>query len=237
MEVRRRRTWAAKSLVTALRSLLRFLHVAGQVPVGLAAAVPSVAGWGLASLPRGIGAELVTAMLTGCDRSCAMGRRDYAILLVLARLGLRNGEVCRLEIDDINWQRGEVLIRGKGNRHEMLPLPMDVGQALVDYFTAGRGSPGRCRRVFVIGRAPFAALSLSAVVSIVGAAARRAGATVSVSPHRLRHTVASDLLAKGAPLVEVGQLLRHQAERTTAIYAKLDHRALGELVRPWPGAS
>lgn len=236
-EARRRRTWAAKSLVTALRSLLIFLHVAGHVPVGLGGAVPPVAGWGLRSLPRGIGSDLVSAMLAGCDRGTSMGRRDYAILLLLARLGLRNGEVCRLEIDDIEWQAGEILIRGKGNRHEMLPLPVDVGEALVEYLANARPSPSRCRRVFVIGRAPFTGLTLSALGSIVTSAGQRAGAAVPVSPHRLRHTVASDLLAQGAPLVEVGQLLRHHAEATTAIYGKLDHRALRELVRPWPGAS
>ena len=236
-EVSRRRTWSAKSLVTALRSLLRFLHVAGHAPAGLAAAVPTVAGWGLRSLPRGVGADLVAAMLASCDRSTPMGRRDYAILLMLSRLGLRNGEVCRLGLDDIDWQAGEVLIRGKGNRHELMPLPVDVGEAVVVYLTDGRPTTGGCRRVFLIARAPFTGLTLSAVGSIVAAAARRAGAGEPVSPHRLRHTIASDLLTRGAPLIEVGQLLRHQVESTTVIYAKLDHHALRELVRPWPSAS
>jgi site-specific recombinase XerD len=236
-EVSRRRTWSAKSLVTALRSLLRFLHVAGLAPAGLAAAVPTVAGWGLRSLPRGVGADLVAAMLASCDRSTPMGRRDYAILLMLSRLGLRNGEVCRLGLDDIDWQAGEVLIRGKGNRHDLMPLPVDVGEAVVDYLTDGRPTTGGCRRAFLIARAPFTGLTLSAMGSIVAAAARRVGAGEPVSPHRLRHTIASDLLARRAPLIEVGQLLRHQVESTTVIYAKLDHHALRELVRPWPSAS
>lgn len=236
-EVTRRRTWSAKSLVTALRSLLRFLHVAGHVPVGLAAAAPAVAGWGLRSLPRGIGSDLAVAMLAGCDRSTPLGRRDYAILLVLSRLGLRNGEACRIQLADIHWEAGEVLIRGKGNRHERMPLPIDVGRALVDYLTDGRPTLSESRRVFLIDRAPFTGLSLSGMCSVVVAAGARAGSTVKVSPHRLRHTVASDLLTRGAPLAEVGQLLRHQDESTTAIYAKLDHRALSDLVRPWPGAS
>lgn len=235
-EVSRRRAWSAKSLVTALRSLLRFLHVAGHAPAGLATAVPAVAGWGLRSLPRGIDGDLLTAMLSGCDRTTALGRRDYAILLTMSRMGLRNGEVCRLGLDDIDWAAGDVLIRGKGNHLEHMPLPVDVGRALVEYLTDGRPILGACRRVFLIARAPFTGLTLSGMVSVVVAAARRAGATGPVSPHRLRHTVASDLLTKGAPLVEIGQLLRHQVESTTAIYAKLDYRALGELVRPWPGA-
>lgn len=130
-EVGRRRVWAAKSLTTALRSLLGFLHVAGHVRQGLAMAVPSVAGWRLTALPRGIGGEQVAAMLASCDRTTAMGRRDYAILLLLSRMGLRNGEVAHLELDDIDWQAGRILVRGKGNRFETLPLPVDVGQALV----------------------------------------------------------------------------------------------------------
>jgi site-specific recombinase XerD len=235
-EVAHRGTWSAKALVTALRSLLRFLHVSGRAPAGLAMAVPPVAGWGLRSLPRGISGDLLAAMLAGCDRHTPLGRRDFAILLMLSRMGLRNGEVCRFGLDDIDWKAGEVLIPGKGNRHERMPLPVDVGQALVEYLSDGRATLGSSRQVFLIDRAPFTGLTLSAMGSIVAAAAHRAGATGPVSPHRLRHTVASDLLTRGAPLSEIGQLLRHQDETTTVIYAKLDHRALRELVRPWPGA-
>lgn len=236
VEVGRRQVWAAKAMVTALRSLLGFLHVTGRVPRRLVAAVPSVAGWGLGALPRAVRDEHVTALLDSCDRTSAAGCRDYAILLMLSRLGLRNGEVARLRLDDVDWHTGQVLIRGKGNRREVLPLPDDVGRAVVDYLTQGRPRGISCRAVFVIGRAPFTGLSLSAIGSIVVAACDRAG-VARISPHRLRHTVASDLLARGAPLVEVGQLLRHRAESTTAVYAKLDHQALGALVRPWPSAS
>ena len=235
-EVQRRRAWAAKSLAIALRSLLGFLHVAGYVAQPLGVVVPSVAGWGLRSLPRKVSAEVVSALLASCDRRTALGRRDYAILLVFSRLGLRNGEVARLELGDVDWQAGQILVRGKGNRHETLPLPVDVGQALVDYLQHGRPRPAGCRRLFVIDRAPYTGLSLSGVCSLVVAACDRAGVT-RIGPHRLRHTVASDLLARGASLVEVGQLLRHRAASTTAIYAKLDHRSLGELTRPWPGAA
>jgi site-specific recombinase XerD len=235
-EVGRRRVWAAKSLVIALRSLLGFLHVAGHVAQPLGAVVPPVAGWGLRSLPRAVTVEVVAALLASCDRMTAIGQRDYAILSVLSRLGLRNGEVTRLELDDVGWQAGQVLVRGKGNRHEVLPLPVDVGQALVDYLRHGRPRPAGCRRLFVIDRAPYSGMTLSAVCSVVFAACDRARVP-RISPHRLRHTVASDLLARGASLVEVGQLLRHRAQSTTAIYAKLDHRSLGTLARPWPGAA
>jgi len=235
-EARRRRVWAAKSLTIALRSLLGFLHIAGHVGQPLGVVVPPVAGWGLRSLPRKVSTEVVSALLSSCDRTTPLGRRDHAILLVLSRLGLRNGEVARLELGDVDWQAGQILVRGKGNRHETLPLPVDVGQALVDYLQHGRPRTAGCRRLFVIDRAPYTGLSLSGVCSLVVAACDRAR-VARIGPHRLRHTVASDLLARGAPLVEVGQLLRHRALSTTAIYAKLDHRSLGELARPWPGAS
>lgn len=235
-EVARIGVWGAKARVTALRALLRYLHLAGHIPRSLIAAVPSVAGWGLGALPRAVTAEHVAALLGSCDRATALGLRDYAIVLMLWRLGMRNGEVAHLQLDDVDWEAGAVLVRGKGGHHEKLPLPVDVGQALVDYLTRGRPRWGRSRRLFVIDRAPYTGLSRSGVVSVVAAACKRAGVE-QISPHRLRHTAASDLLARGAPLVEVGQLLRHRAQTTTAIYAKLDHRALGDLVRPWPGAS
>lgn len=234
-EAARRRVWGAKNMVTALRSLLRFLHVSGRVQRPLVTAVPSVAGWGLGTLPRGVPGRQVEALLASCDRASALGRRDYAILVLLSRLGLRNGEVTHLRLDDIDWRAGQMMIRGKGNRHEALPVPDDVGRALTDYLVHGRRPGVGSRAVFVIDRAPFTPLSLSAVVSVVAAACDR-GQLPRISPHQLRHTVASDLLTRGAPLLEVGQLLRHRAESTTAIYAKLDHRMLGALVRPWPGA-
>lgn len=233
-EAAQRRTWAAKSLVTALRSLLRFLHVTGRIPRSLVAAVPSVAGWGLGTLPRAVGGAQVAALLGSCDRTSPRGRRDYAIMMLFSRLGLRNGEVAHLRLDDIDWQGGQIMVRGKGNRHDVMPLPDDVGRAVVDYLVRGRPPGISSRSVFVITRAPFTPLSLSAITSIVVAACDRCG-VARISPHRLRHSVASDLLARGAPLAEVGQLLRHHAESTTAIYAKLDYRALATLVRPWPG--
>jgi integrase/recombinase XerD len=228
--------WGTKASVTALRSLLRYLHLTGQIPRPLAGSVPSPAGWGLAALPRAVPAELVTRLLEACDPGTPLGTRDYAIMLMLWRLGLRNSEVAFLSLDDVDWQAGEITVRGKGSRSDRLPLPTDVGQALAGYLVRARPRWGSERRLFLIHRAPYCGLSRSAVVSVVAAACDRAGLE-RISPHRLRHSAASDILAAGAGLAEVGQLLRHQAQSTTAVYAKLDRRALGELVRPWPGAS
>ncbi len=227
-------SWYAKAMVTALRSLLRFLHVAGHVRSPLASAVPSVPGWKLTSLPRPVNAGQVAAVLGSCDRDTAGGRRDYAILMLLTRLGLRAGEVSRIELDDIGWRAGEVVVRGKGSQVEVLPLPVDVGQALADYVQHGRP---RCAsgRLFVILHAPFTGLgSKGSVFAVVQRACRRAG-IVAFGPHRLRHAVACDLLRRGASLIEIGQLLRQHDARTTAVYAKVDQDALGALARPCPG--
>ena len=147
-------------------------------------------------------------------------------------LVLRRG-IVSAELDDIDWRAGSITVRGKGSRRDILPLPVDVGEAVVDYLVRGRPGEATTRRLFVIDRAPYTGLARSSVVSVVYAACQRASVT-PFSPHSLRHTVASDLLAQGASLVEVGQLLRHADQSTTAVYAKLDRRALGELVRPWP---
>jgi integrase/recombinase XerD len=235
-EAERLGRWGTKASVTALRSLLRYLHLTGHIPWPMTGAVPTAAGWGLAALPRAVPAGLVTRLLEACDPSTSLGTRDYAIVLSLWRLGLRNGEVAFLSLDDVDWDAGEITVHGKGSRSDKLPLPADVGQALADYLVHARPRWGSERRLFLIHRAPYSGLSRSAVVSVVAAACDRAGLE-RISPHQLRHSAASDILAAGAGLAEVGQLLRHQAQSTTAIYAKLDHRALGELVRPWPGAS
>lgn len=224
---------SAKALVTAVRALLRFLHVAGYVPVPLAAAVPAVAGWRLASLPRGLDAAVVARLLVSCDRDTIVGRRDYAILTMLARLGLRGAEVADLELGDLDWRGGEVAIRGKGNRIERLPLPVEVGEALAAYLMAGRP---RCdaATVFCTVRAPYRRLSPAAIRAIMGYACRRAGLD-RVGAHRLRHSLATDMLRAGASLPEVGQVLRHRSQLATSIYAKVDDNALRVLARPWPG--
>jgi site-specific recombinase XerC len=209
---RGRNTESAKATVTALRALLRFLHVAGHVPVPLAAAVPSVAGWRLASLPRGLDAAVVEQLLGSCDRDTTVGRRDYAILILLARLGLRGAEAAALDLGDLDWRGGEVTVRGKGNRIDRLPLPVDVGEALAAYLTAGRP---RCdsAAVFCAVRAPHGRLSPSAVRAIMRYACERAG-LARVGAHRLRHSLATELLRAGASLPQVGLSLA-SSEKTT----------------------
>ncbi len=228
----RRSVASARSLVSGLRSLLRFLHVAGWVPIPLAATVPSVAGWRLSSLPRALESELVARLLASCDRATTVGGRDFAILTLLARLGLRAHEVAALSLDDVDWRAGELVIRGKGSRLERLPLPQDVGEPLVDYLRHGRPRVA-CRSLFLRARAPQAALSAAGVRSVVHHACDRTGLP-RVGAHRLRHTVATELLRAGAPLQEIAQVLRHASTATTAIYAKVDRAALQTLARPWP---
>jgi len=230
---RGRNTWSAKAMVTGLRSLLRFLHVAGLVPVPLVGAVPSVASWRGASLPRGLTVGQVTAMLGSCDLDTVVGRRDHAVLVMLARLGLRTVEVAGLGLDDVDWRSGHLLVRGKGDRVERLPLPVQVGQVLVDYLRDRSG--GDCRALFVRVHAPRVGLTATAVRQIVARACARAGLP-RLGAHRLRHTLATDMLRAGTPLAHVGQVLRHRSQLSTSLYAKVDFGALGELARPWPGS-
>ncbi len=224
---------SAKLIVCALRSLLRWLHVTGQMSASLASAVPSVAGWRLSSLPKGLERGQLRRLLGSCDRRTRTGRRDYAIMLLLSRLGLRAGEVARLGLDDMDWRRGEIAICGKGNRAERLPLPADVGAAITAYLRAGRPSTAEGRSVFVRVHAPHRTLTTGGVTEVVFDAAQRAGLP-KMHAHRLRHTAATAMLAAGSPLAEVGQVLRHRSMLSTAIYAKVDHNALAVLARPWP---
>ena len=235
-QAERRPRRSAKLLVTVLRSLLRFLHVEGLTARPLAQVVPSVAGWRLSGLPRGLEAEQVQSLLASCSRETPVGRRDFAIVLMLVRLGMRRGEVAALQLEDIDWRAGELLVRGKGGRVERLPLPADVGEALADYLCHGRPEEAEGRAVFVRVKAPPRALTPPGVSQVVVGAAGRAGLG-QIGAHRLRHTAATELLRAGAPLVEIGQLLRHRAELTTAIYAKVDRDRLRELARPWPGGT
>ncbi len=228
-----RRPGSAKLLVTALRSLLGYLHVEGVIARPLAPVVPSVAGWRLAGLPRGLGAEQVTALLDSCDLRTTVGVRDLAILKLLVRLGMRRGEVSALALEDIDWRAGEIMVRGKGSRHERLPLPVDVGSALADYLRGARPVSAEGRAVFVRVKAPHRTLTPAGVSQVVLAAGHRAGLG-RVNAHRLRHTTATELLRSGAPLVEIGQLLRHRSQQTTAIYTKVDRDRLRTIARPWP---
>ena len=224
----------AKKTVVALRSLLRFLHLQGAIPGPLAAAVPSVAGWRLAALPRGLEPAQVQSLLASCDRDTTQGRRDFAIITTLLRLGLRAGELATLGLDDIDWRAGEIVVRGKGGREERLPLPADVGEAIAAYLRDGRPASAQDRSVFVRLVASHRALGRSGVSCVVASAARRAGLE-PIYAHRLRHTAATEILRAGASLPEVGQLLRHHHTQTTAIYAKVDRETLRGLARPWPG--
>lgn len=224
---------SAKMIVTVLRSLLNWLHLTGMIPVPLAPVVPSVAGWQLAGVPQPLTPQQLQALLTSCDRRRPAGRRDYAILVVLSRLGLRAGEVANLGLDDIDWRAGQLRVRGKGNRREVLPLPADVGAAIVSYLRHGRPVSAQERSVFVRVRAPHRTLTAGGVGNVVTAAGVRAGLG-HVHAHQLRHTVATTMLRAGSSLTEVGQVLRHRSPLTTAIYAKVDQDALTVLARPWP---
>jgi site-specific recombinase XerD len=224
----------AKLMATALRSFLGFLHVDGRIAHSLTGAVPCVAGWRLAGLPKGLTPSAVRALVASCDRRRASGRRDFAILTMLVRLGLRAGEVAALRLDDIDWRRGTLVVRGKGHQVEPLPFPKDVGDAVVRYLRRGRPATAMDRALFVRVKAPHRGLTALGVSGIVAAAARRAGLG-RVHAHRLRHTAAIQLLRAGAPLPEIGQLLRHRRAQTTALYAKVDRAALRTIARPWPG--
>ena len=223
----------AKLTVTALRSFLGFLHLDGVTEWSLVPAVPRVLRRRLAGLPKGLEPDQVRRLLAACDASTVVGVRDLAILTLLVRLGLRRGEVAGLRLDDIDWRAGTIRVRGKGDCHELLPLPPDVGRRVAEYLRHARPADAQGRTVFVRHFAPHHALGASRVSTIVADAARRAGIG-RVHSHRLRHTAATELLRSGASLPEIGQLLRHRRVGTTAIYAKVDRDTLRLIARPWP---
>ena len=221
---------------SALRSFMGFLYLRGQLATPLAAAVPTVATWRFSEIPQFLEPEQVQKMLRSCDQSSACGRRDYAVLLFLARLGLRAGEVVHLCLEDIDWNAGAVLVRGKSARQDRLPLPSDVGCALAAYLQEGRPfCATRC--VFVRMKAPHVGFSSSvAICDIVRRALLRAGLhPEGKGSHLLRHSLATQMLRSGATLTQIGQILRHQSAQTTEIYAKVDLAALQAIAQPWPG--
>ena len=226
----------AKLLTTSLRSFLRYARYCGEVSLDLAAAVPVVANWSMSSIPRAIGAKQVRQLLDSIDRSTAIGRRDYAIVILLARLGLRSGEVAGLELDDIDWKAGQVSVRGKCGRRTALPLPPDVGKAIADYLRRGRPH-STSRRVFLRGKAPIRGfLGQCAIGSIIRHRLLRAGIQApTTGAHQFRHALATQMLRHGASLTEIGEVLRHHNPQTTTIYAKVDIKALRTLALPWPG--
>jgi site-specific recombinase XerD len=223
---------------SALRSFLGFLYQRGELTANLAASVPAVASWRLSDLPQFLEPEQVEDLLRSCDQGSPSGRRDYAVLLLLARLGLRGGEVVHLTLDDINWEAGELLIRGKSAREDRLPLPHDVGRALAKYLQKGRPD-SLSRRVFIRTKAPRQGFSGSAAICgiVERALARAQIPSEHKGAHVLRHSLATKMLRAGASLTQIGQILRHQRAQTTEIYAKVDLTALRALAQPWPGGA
>ena len=233
-ECPRRSVAGARELVAGLRPLLRYLHVAGLVGTPLVWAAPGVADLRDRSLPRGVEPQAVARLLASCDRRRTVGRRDYAILLLLVRLGLRAGEVAATQLEDLDWRAGEIIVRGKRDRQDRLPLPVDVGQALVSYLQ--RRGPCEFRAVFLRMHAPAGALTRIGVSGVVHDACVRAGVP-PVGAHQLRHTAATAMLREGASLAEIAQVLRHREIKTTAQYAKVDRTRLRPLAMPWPGGA
>lgn len=225
----------AQNFVFGLRAFLRFCFLEGLIGTDLSQAALPVTGRRRSALPRGIAGADVQAILAGCDRRTALGRRDYAIVILLVRLGLRRGEVAALTLDDIDWQAGELVVRGKGGRADRLPLPDDVGRAIAGWLRRGRPASSH-REVFLRDRAPVAPIAAGTVASTVRRACRRAG-VAEVGSHRLRHTAACTMVSAGVPLVEVAQVLRHHSLQSTAIYARVDLDRLRLLAAPWPGSA
>ena len=222
-------------VVVRLRAFFRFAYLRGLTPTRPDRATPWMADSRAGSLPRGLEPAAAQRLLASCDTSTLVGLRDRAILSVFVRLGLRCAELVALTLDDLDWRHGEVMVRGKAENIEVLPLPSDVGEALASYLVA-RGPTAIARCLFLTVKAPIEQISATAVHAVVRRACGRTGIP-PLGTHRFRHAVASELLARGAPLPEIGQLLRHHHLQTTAIYASVDMDALAPLAQPWPGAT
>jgi len=223
---------SAQFFVAAVRWFLRFCFVEGLIPVDLAPAALAITGRRRSTLPRGIGPKDARALLRACDRRQAAGRRDYAVITTLLRLGLRAQEVANLTLDDIDWRAAEIVVHGKGSRDERLPLPTDVGQAIVSYLQRGRPDT-TSRALFLRNVAPTGPLGRGGVSGIVRYASVRAG-LAPMGAHRLRHKLACDMVSARVPLPEIGQVLRHRNLASTANYARVDLTALRGLAKPWP---
>lgn len=231
-ELRTRPPGSAQSIASGVRALLRYLFLAGRIEQPLAMVVPRAARWRLRPLPPTLDRGQVDALLHSCDLATGAGLRDFAVLTILVRLGVRAGEVACLRLDDIDWRHGEITIHGKGHREAQLPLPADVGEALAAWLRRGRPTDAGVH-VFTRIRAPHIQLTSSGVSHIVEAACHRVGLE-PFHAHRLRHLAATQMLRSGASLMEIGQVLRHSRSATTAIYAKVDHASLATLALPWP---
>jgi len=231
-----RRPVSVKAFGYSLRALLRFFFITGVTSHDLSAATLVIRSPQPSRLPVGASRDEVAALLVGCDRDTSAGLRDSAVLLLLTRLGLRAIEVARLRLDDIDWRRGEILVRGKGNRDERLPLPAEVGEAVVAYLRGARPVGAGFREVFAADRAPLRPLTREAVGGIVERACDRAG-LARFGAHRLRHTLGEQMVAAQVPLDAIGLVLRHATALTTAGYARVDVTALRELAQPWPAGT
>lgn len=226
----------AKNVVKALVSFFRFLHITGITLQPLAKVLPKISGH-RPPPPEGLSEDDAQRMLDGCNQASDVGLRDHTILMVLSRLGLRRGEVANLRVDDINWRNAEITIHGKGNRHGLLPMPTDVGAALVDYLQHGhRRVPQGCRAVFVNVRAPEAAMTPAGISDVVTRAAQRVGLP-TIGAHRFRHGTATRLVGRGASWSEIAQVLRHRSMAVTVSYTTVDIELTRQLARPWPGVS
>jgi site-specific recombinase XerD len=226
-----------KAMCWSLRAFLRYLHLRGHIAAPLAECVPSIRRWRLAGLPTFLPPQKVQQVLDSCDRTTAMGLRDYAILMVLAKLGLRAGEVVAITLDDIDWRAGEILVHGKGRRRAVMPLRRDVGAAIVAYLRQGRPA-STSRHLFLRMLAPHVGFTSGCAVTMI---AKQGLGRVGIhgyahhGAHLFRHSLATDLLRSGASFDEIGQLLRHESTDSTRIYAKLDVEKLRTLSQPWPG--
>jgi site-specific recombinase XerD len=226
---------SAKREASDLRALLRFLYLDGVLDTDLGGAMPPVATWRGTRLPATMSAADVDAVLDSCDRSTVTGRRDRAILVLLARLGLRSGEVAALQLGDVDWRAGEIAVRGKARRRDRLPLPDEVGEALAAYLTGGRPR-SECPQLILTLYAPPRPVHPSSITSVVYRACRHAG-LARVGGHRLRHALATQMLRRGGDLTEIAQVLRQSDLGTTSGYAKVDRAALRTVTRTWPGAA
>ena len=217
----------------ALRSFLRYCHQVGLIDRDLSAAALPVSRRKRSLLPMGITPAQASALLATCDRSTAAGRRAYAVILVILRLGLRATEVATLRLEDMDWRAGQLTVHGKGRRVDPLPMPVDVGEAITSYLRRDRPRQTTAREVFLRVQPPHVGMTRGGVTAIVLRASRQAGIG-SVRAHRLRHTAAGDMLRAGVPLAEIGQVLRQRSAGSTAIYARVDVERLRTIARPWP---
>jgi integrase/recombinase XerD len=224
---------AGQHLACALRAFLRYCHVRGLVAADVSAAALGVTGRRTTMLPRGLEPATIEALLAACDRDDPAGRRDYAVILLLARLGLRGGEAARLRLDDINWRAGEIGIRGKGGQYDVLPLPADAGAAIAAWLRDRRPALS-FREVFTTVSAPTRPLTREAVGWIVRRTCVRAGLE-PFGPHRLRHSAACAMIGAKVPMAGIAQAMRHRSHGVTAIYARAGIDRLRPLARPWPG--